>query len=142
MKKLLVTVLVTIAACAGAAAAEQAKGLNVIVTTADRQAQMMAMVLSFQAIKAHGGLVNLTFCGAAGDLALKTTETETFPPLNKSPSMLLKALLDLGATVQVCPLYLPSVNRTPDDLLSGIHVAKPPEMAGRLLDRDFQNLTF
>lgn len=122
--------------------AEPAKGLNVIVTSADRQAQMMAMVISTMAIKKHGKLVNMTFCGEAGDLALKTTETPTFLPPKKSPTMLLKGLIEAGAVVKVCPLYLPNAGKTTDDLLPGITVAKPPVMTGILLDQDFQNLTY
>jgi len=58
---------------AGVAHAEQAKGLNVIVTSADRQAQMMAMVLSLQTMKTHGKEVTVILCASAGDLALQST---------------------------------------------------------------------
>ena len=121
--------------------AEPAKGLNVIVTTADRQTQMMSMVISTMALKKQGKQVNITFCGEAGDLALKTTETPTFLPAKKSPTMLLKGLIEAGADVKVCPLYLPNAGKTTDDLLPGITVAKPPGMTGVLLDQGFQNLT-
>ena len=122
--------------------AEPAKGLNMVVTSSDHQVQMMAMVISTMALKKHGKQVNLAFCGAAGELALKTTETPTFLPAKKSPTMLLKGLIEAGAKVQVCPLYLPNAGKTTDDLLPGITVAKPPVMTGELLDQDFQNLTF
>ena len=122
--------------------AEPAKGLNMVVTSSDQQVQMMAMVISTMAVKKHGKQVNIAFCGAAGELALKTTETPTFLPLNKSPTMLLKGLIEAGASVQVCPLYLPNAGKTTDDLLPGISIAKPPVMTGELLDQDFQNLTF
>lgn len=125
----------------GAAMAEQAKGLNVIVTSADRQAQMMAMVLSFQAMKTHGKEVTMILCGSAGDLALQSTETETFLPLNKSPTMLLKKLLQMGASIVVCPIYLPTAGKTTDDLIEGITVGKPPVCAGKVLDKDYQNIT-
>jgi predicted peroxiredoxin len=124
------------------ALAEQGKGLNVIVTSADRQAQMMAMVLSVQTIKEHGKEVHMVLCGAAGDLALQSTTTKTFLPPQKSPTMLLNALLKMGASVQICPLYLPNAGKTTNDLLEGITVAQPPAVAGRLLDKDYQNLTF
>ena len=127
---------------AGTALAEQGKGLNVVVTTADRQAQMMAMVLSIQTMKKHGKEINMMLCGAADDLALQSTKTNTFLPPKKSPTMLLKLLLKTGASVQVCPLYLPNAGKTTDDLIEGITVAKPPVVAGKLLDKDYQNLTF
>jgi predicted peroxiredoxin len=126
----------------GAALAEQAKGLNVIVTSADRQAQMMAMVLSLQTMKTHGKEVTIILCASAGDLALQSTETPTFPPLDKSPTMLLHTLLERGAKVVVCPMYLPTVGKTTDDLIQGIVVGKPPVCAGQVLDEDYQNLTF
>jgi predicted peroxiredoxin len=126
----------------GTAFSEQGKGLNVIVTSADRQAQMMAMVLSVQVMEKHGKEINMVLCGTAGYLALKSTNTETFFPSKKSPTMLLNTLLKLGATIQVCPLYLPNAGKTTDDLIDGITVAKPSIIAGKLLDNDYQNLAF
>ena len=143
MKKLCYTLIVTaLLIWTGNALAEQGKGLNVIVTSADRQAQMMAMVLSVQTIKKHGKEINIVLCGAAGDLALQSTNTETFMPPQKSPTMLLKALLKMGASIQVCPLYLPHAGKTTSDLIEGITTAAPPDVASRLLDKDYQNLTF
>ena len=143
MKNLFYTLILAIFFIgANNALAEQAKGLNVIVTSADRQTQMMAMVLSVQTMKVHSKAVHMVLCGAAGDLALQSTSTETFLPLQKSPTMLLNALVKMGATIEVCPLYLPNIDKTSNDLIEGITVAKPPVVAGRLLDKDYQNLTF
>ncbi len=143
MKKTYYTlVLAALLMLAGTALAEQGRGLNVVVTSADRQTQMMAMVLSVQTMKKHGKEINMMLCGAAGDLALQSTNTETFLPPKKSPTMLLNTLLKMGASIQVCPLYLPNTGKTTDDLIEGITVAKPPIVAGKLLDKDYQNLTF
>lgn len=143
MKKTYYTlVLAALLMLAGTALAEQGRGLNVVVTSADRQTQMMAMVLSVQTMKKHGKEINMMLCGAAGDLALQSTNTETFLPPKKSPTMLLNTLLKMGAFIQVCPLYLPNTGKTTDDLIEGITVAKPPIIAGKLLDKDYQNLTF
>ena len=143
MKKSYYTlVLAAFLMLSGAALAEQAKGLNVIVTSADRQAQMMAMVLSLQTMKTHGKKVTMILCATAGDLALQSTETPTFLPLNKSPTMLLKKLLQMGASIVICPMYLPTAGKTTDDLIEGITVGKPPVCAGQVLDQDYQNLTF
>lgn len=143
MKKLCYTLILTaFLLWANNALAEQGKGLNVIVTSADRQAQMMAMVLSVQTMKEHGKEINIVLCGAAGDLALQSTNTETFLPPKKSPTMLLNALLKMGASIQICPLYLPNAGKSTNELIEGITVAKPPVVAGRLLDKDYQNLTF
>lgn len=103
---------------------------------------MMAMVLSVQTLNKHNKQVNLLLCGAAGDLALKSTRTETFKPSGKSPTMLLKAILSKGAKVEVCPLYLPNGDAVKDQLIDGITVAKPPEVAARLLDTSLKNLSY
>ncbi|ACN15913.1 conserved hypothetical protein [Desulforapulum autotrophicum HRM2] len=143
MKKLCCALIFTVLLIwSGNAFAEQGKGLNVIVTSADRQTQMMAMVLSVQSMKEHGKEINIVLCGAAGDLALQSTNTEAFLPLKKSPTMLLNALLKMGASVQVCPLYLPNAGKTTNDLIEGITIAKPPVVAGQLLDKDYQNISF
>ena len=122
--------------------ADQAKGLNVLLTAAERQAQMMAMVLSVQTMKKHGKQVNMVLCGSAGDLALSSTKTEAMKPPEKSPTQLLNALLKMGASVEICPLYLPSVGKSKADLIDGITIAKPPVVAGRLLDTDYTNLSY
>ena len=143
MRKASYALVITISLLlAGAALAEQAKGLNVIVTSADRQAQMMAMVLSLQTMKTHEKEVTMILCASAGDLALQSTETPTFPPLNKSPTMLLEKLLQMGATVVICPMYLPTVGKSTEELIEGLTVGKPPVCAGQVLDEDYQNLTF
>jgi predicted peroxiredoxin len=122
--------------------AEQSDGLNVVVTSADRQTQLMAMVLSVQTITKHNKEVNMVICGAAGDLVLKDTVTDPMPPMGKSPTMLLKHLIDSGASVQVCPLYLPSIGKEADALMDGITVAKPAMVAGNLLDNGYKNLSY
>ncbi|WP_458700608.1 hypothetical protein ACKGJI_00470 [Sulfurospirillum sp. 1307] len=125
--------------------ASQLKGLNVIVTSAEPQTQMMAMVLSTMAIKKHKKMVNITLCGPAGDLAVKGMKSTPIKrPDGKSPTpkMALKGLIKAGAKVQVCPLYLPNAGKDKSVLLDGITVAKPPMVAAKLLNDDFNNLTF
>jgi len=51
-------------------------------------------------------------------------------------------LLDMGASVKICPLYLPDAGKNSDELIEGISVAKPPLAAGRLLDINHRILTF
>ncbi|WP_206199137.1 hypothetical protein [Thiomicrorhabdus indica] len=119
-----------------------AEGLNVVVTSDSHQTQLMAMVLSTQTLKKHGKKVHMTLCGPAGDLALKTTETPKLKPKNVSPSMMLKKIMGMGAKVEVCPLYLPNAGKTPEDLIDGIQVAKPANVAAGLLNKNFQNLSY
>ena len=125
--------------------ADQAKGLNVLVNSGDAQTQAMAMVLSLMAIKKHGKEVNIVLCSQAGDLADKNIKSAPVKrPNGKAPSAKdqLKMLIKKGARVEVCPLYLPNSGKDKSILLDGITVAKPPVVAGQLLNLDFQNITF
>ena len=125
--------------------AQQAKGLNVLINSENPQTQTMAMVLSMMTIKKHKKQVNIVLCGKAGDLADKNIKgTPIKRPNGKAPSAKqnLQMLIKMGASVKVCPLYLPNANKDKSVLLDGISVAKPPVVAGKLLDQEFQNITF
>jgi hypothetical protein len=144
-KKTLLTtgiVLACLTTTPALAHSDSAKGLNVIVTSADTQTQLMAMVLSLQTIKKHKKSINMVLCGPAGKLGLKDTVTDKLKPQNVSPTMLLNKIMKLGANVKVCPLYLPNANKTKADLIPGITVAKPPKIAGNLLNKHYNNLTY
>jgi hypothetical protein len=84
----------------------------------------------------------MTLCSKAGDLAVKDMESAILKPQDKSPKMMLQALMKQGAKVKVCPLYLPNASKDESVLLEGITVAKPAEVASSLLDKNFQNLNF
>ena len=146
MKKiLLTTALVATLLTPIALNADQAKGLNVLVNSANPQTQAMAMVLSLMAIKKHKKQVHIVLCGPAGDLADKNIKaTPVKRPNGKAPSAQqnIQMLIKKGARVEVCPLYLPNSGKDKSVLLDGITVAKPPVVAGRLLNQDFQNITF
>lgn len=142
MKFISSVVLASSVLVSSAVIADQAKGLNVLVTAAEREAQMMAMVLSVQSMKKHGKEVNMVLCSSAGDLALSSTKTEPMKPSGKSPTQLLNALIKMGASVEVCPLYLPNAGKSEADLIKGITVAKPPVIAGRLLNTNYTNLSY
>ena len=120
--------------------AEQ-KGLNVILTEKNPQTQMMAMVLSMMVLKENKA-INMTLCSDAGDLAVKGKESPLLKPKNKSPKMMLQALIKSGAKVEVCPLYLPNAGLDESVLLEGISVAKPPMVAKELLNSEFTTLSY
>ena len=125
--------------------AEQAKGLNILINSANAQTQAMAMVISLMSIKKHKKEVNIILCGAAGDLADKNIKGVPIKrPNGKSPSAKqhLKMLIKLGASVKVCPLYLPNSGKDKSILLDGITIAKPPIVAGQLLNSDYKNIAF
>ncbi len=142
MKKGLLVLLSSLVLSTAAVANENsAKGLNVLVTAKEAQTQMMAMVLSTMALKQNKE-VNVTLCSDAGDLAVKGMESPTLKPQDKSPKMLLEGLIKQGAKVQVCPLYLPNASKDESVLLEGVTVAKPAEVAAKLLDKDYQNISY
>ena len=142
LKSAFLTIALSFSLTGQAIAGDMAKGLNVVVTTADHQSQLMAMVLSLQTLKKHEKKVNMVLCGPAGELALKTTQTPKLKPRNVSPTMLLKKIMSLGAKVTVCPLYLPNAGKTEQDLIDGITIAKPAAVAKKLLNKNFQNLSY
>jgi len=146
MKKLITTlVLGVILILPTALSADQAKGLNVLINSSNPQTQSMAMVLSMMSIKKHNKKVSIVLCSDAGDLALKGMKsTPVKRPNGKeiTPKQNLKMLIKLGAKVQVCPLYLPNASKDASALLEGITIAKPAMVAAKLLDKDYQNLSF
>ncbi len=86
--------------------------------------------------------VNMTLCSSAGDLAVKGKESPLLKPKNKSPKMMLQALIKSGAKVEVCPLYLPNANLDKSVLLEGINVAKPQNVAKELLNNEYSTLSY
>lgn len=144
-KTIIASVLALALALPAVVSASQASGLNVLVNSGHPQTQAMAMVLSLMTITKHQKQVNMVLCGEAGDLADRNIAGVPIKrPDGKAPSAKdhLKLLIKKGANVQICPLYLPNANKDKSVLLEGITVAKPPVVAGKLLDVNFQNITF
>ena len=141
MKKFLSVVVIGLFLCTSSAMAEAKKGLNVILTAKDAQTQMMAMVLSMTTLK-QKKVVNMTLCSEAGDLAVKGKESPLLKPRDKSPKMMLQALIKGGAKVEVCPLYLPNANLDKSSLIDGVSVAKPQNVVKELLDNNFTTLSY
>jgi intracellular sulfur oxidation DsrE/DsrF family protein len=102
------------------------------VTSADNQAQGMAMVLAGQMAEQKAA-VRILLCGPAGQLALKAYEPAALKPRNVTPKQMMAGLIKGGATVEVCALFLPNADKTPADLIDGVTVAKPPEVAAYMV---------
>ncbi len=141
MKKIFAITLATMLFIPNLLSANLAKGLNVVVTSSDAQTQQMAMVLSMMTLKQKKE-VNMTLCSSAGDLAVKGMKSTVLKPMDKSPKMMLQAIMKKGAKVQVCPLYLPNAGKDASVLLDGITVAKPMDVAKGLLNTEYQNLSY
>jgi predicted peroxiredoxin len=113
----------------------------VILSSDSLQTQGMAMVLS-NTIARQGAKVNVLLCDKAGDLALKSHEAPALKPKDVTPGQMLRGLLKQGGQVKVCALYLPNSDYSKDDLIDDVGVAKPPEMAGQMLNPKMRTFTF
>lgn len=144
MKKLFLVAVLTIMT-AGTALAQEPTKLVTVVTSPEPQTQLMAMVLTLQAAQ-QGADTHMLLCGPAGDIALRDapeTATAGQPPQDMSPQGLMQAIRqNTGATVEVCAVYLPGRGEDASVLLEGIGVAKPDEMAARLIAPSTQVLSF
>jgi len=125
--------------------ASELKGLNVLMTSADAQTQMMGMVLGGSVLNDQKKALNITLCGPAGNLALKDfTAADVKKPDGTvaNPKGALQGLMKAGAVVTVCPLFLPNAGKDASALVEGVTVAKPPMVAKSLTDGDFNNISF
>ncbi|MCR9219064.1 MAG: hypothetical protein NXI21_02445 [Alphaproteobacteria bacterium] len=149
----LAAVLCAMVALAGPAAAQDGQGqgargpasLVTVVTSAEPQTQLMAMVLTMQALK-QGAEGRILLCGPGGDIALKAApEGATAPqaPMGMSPQGLMRKIqAETGAAVEVCALYLPNRQADPSVLIDGVGVAKPGPMAAALMAPRTRVLSF
>ena len=129
----------------GTAASAQDKPDLVTILAADEpQTQFMSMVLTMQAIQ-QGSDAHVLLCGPAGDLALKdapASATAPQKPKGMSPQGLMQKIMDTGATVEVCAIYLPNEGVCVDALIDGVTAAKPPAMAAQLLAPNTRIMSF
>lgn len=113
---------------------ERADSMLTIITSADPETQLMALVLTRSAMDA-GERPNILLCSDGGDLALKdapASATAPLQPKGASPQGLLKRLMSGGVGVEVCAIYLPNRPFGAEALLDGVGVAKPEDMGARI----------
>jgi hypothetical protein len=126
------------------AAANDKPNLVTVLTAAEPQTQLMAMVLTMQSVQ-QGAKAHVLLCGPAGDLALKeapVSATAPQKPKGMSPQGLMRKIMGTGATVEVCAIYLPNKGAGPEVLLEGVSPAKPGPMAARLLAEDTRIMSY
>lgn len=125
--------------------AQDANKLVTVVTSPEPQTQLMAMVLTMQAAQ-QGAEAHMLLCGPAGDIALRDapeSATTGQPPRDMSPQGLMQAIQQkTGTKVEVCAIYLPGLGKDQSALLDGIGIARPDEMAARLMAPDTRVLSF
>ncbi len=133
-----------LAAILAAPALADESRLVTVVTSEHPQTQLAAMVLSTQAV-GQGASLHMLLCGPAGDIALRDAPesvTAPQPPLDMSPQGMLAGLIEQGATVEVCAIYLPGRGADASVLIEGVSVAEPPAMAGAMLAQDARVWSF
>ena len=115
--------------------------LFVSINSGVTQTQGVAMVLTSQAL-AQKAAVRILLCSEGGQLAVKDKESASLKPMNKSPKELLQGLMKAGAKVEVCALFLPNADLKPTDLIDGIGVAKPTDVAEYFLKPNVKTLSY
>lgn len=125
--------------------AEPAQKLVTIVTSPEAQTQLMAMVLTFQAVQ-QGAEAHILLCGPAGDMALKDAPESVLAP-QKPKDMSSQGLMSMilektSTTAEVCAIYLPNAGLQADALIDGVTAANPEVMAARLLADDTRIMSF
>lgn len=127
----------------GSASAESASAQDVfvVVSSGEAQTQMMAMVIGNQ-VAAKGASVRVLLCDSAARLAVRDESFPTFEPAGRTPQNLLQGLMQKGATVEVCAIFLPNTEYESSDLLDGVGVAKPGPIADHMLKPGVRYFTF
>lgn len=113
----------------------------VFVTAEDNQTRGMAMVLARQMLD-QGATLRVLLCGPGGELAIQDLAEALLAPRGITPQQLLRGLMGDGVQVDVCAIFLPNTQYEKDDLLEGIGVAMPPEVAEYMLRDGVRYFTF
>ncbi len=128
-------------ACVLPVHAQSQAELFVGINSGIAQTQGVALVLANQALAQKAG-VRVLLCSEGGQLAVASKESPALKPSNKSPKEMLQGLMKAGAKVEVCALFLPNSDLKPGDLIDGIGVAKPADVAAYLLQPNVKALSF
>jgi predicted peroxiredoxin len=132
-------------AFSSAAQADDPNRLLTILTAPEPQTQLMAMVLTMNAVAA-GAQAEILLCGPAGDIALKeapAAATAGQPPQNASPQGLMQMMMEKsGVKVQVCALYLPGKGTDASVLVDGVTAAAPNAMGAAIVADDTTVMSF
>ena len=122
--------------------AQKPEQAMVILTSAALQTQGMAMVLS-RAMQEQGVQLSILLCDKAGDLAIDSYQSsQALAPKGMKPEGLLLQLIEAGADVAVCALYLPNSAYQEQDLRQGIRIAQPVDMALMMRNKNYRVFTF
>ena len=133
--------LIVLVALMASVASVRAQELFVNIHSGQPMAQGAGLVLAGQAL-AQKAPVRVLLCDAAGDIALVGQVMPALKPRNVTPQQMLQGLIQAGAKVEVCALYLPNTGKQASDLLPGVSPAQPAEVAAHLLKPRVRTLAF
>jgi sulfur relay (sulfurtransferase) complex TusBCD TusD component (DsrE family) len=144
MKKFPAASLLPLAAALPVAGGDQCN-LVTILTAPEPQTQLMAMVLTLNAVQ-QGATVQILLCEPAGDIALKdapATAATGQPPRDASPQGLMRMMMDQhNVKVEVCAIYLPGRGVDASVLLDGVAPAAPDAAARVIIADDSVAMSF
>ncbi|UXU73880.1 MULTISPECIES: DsrE family protein [unclassified Paracoccus (in: a-proteobacteria)] len=144
MKQLL-PVLALSTALAGPALADEQRNLVTILTAPEPQTQLMAMVLTLNAVQ-QGAKAQILLCGPGGDIALRdapASATAGQPPRDASPQSLMRMMMDQhDVKVEVCAIYLPGRGADASVLIDGVTPADPAAMSRSIIADDTVVMSF
>lgn len=127
------------------AMADEPRNLVTILTAPEPQTQLMAMVLTMNAVQ-QGATAQILLCGPAGDIALKdapATATAGQPPRDASPQGLMRMMMEKNnVKVEVCAIYLPGKGADATILLDGVTAAAPDAAAAAIMADDAVVMSF
>lgn len=118
-----------------------AADLFVTVNSGNSVTQGAAMVLATQAVS-QKKQVRVLLCGDGAEIALKAKDQEKLKPKNVSAQQMMQGLMKSGVTVEVCALYLPNSGRQASELVDGVKVANPGEIAKHMTSPEVRILSF
>ena len=127
-----VTLAMLLSANTQAGSDDEDKHLFVSVTGSAAQDRAMPLVLANQALD-QGAEVRVLLCGAGGEIAVAKHELETLAPRGLTPRDLLNRLIQHEVTVEVCAIFLPNTDYTEDDLIEGVGIANPGDVAAWMM---------
>lgn len=119
------------------------KAWLVILSSGNLETQAMALILASTEI-AQGTPIRILLCDDAGLLAVKdeTAGEDIVQPVGKSPRQMLQGLIQHGARVEVCGVFLPQRDIEAAALIDGIGVASPASIARAISQPATVTLTY
>ncbi len=131
---------------ASLAASASESGERVLLTVFSGEGQIQGTAMNVATALANNDHeVHILLCGRAGELALRDRMPETLEPRTITPREMMEEAMTNGATVSVCPLFLPNTafgRYGTDDFLEQVTEDSSEEMAERLTQADTRLLSF